>query len=102
MELRGERHRLFQPFIDKQGVAKPSLKWTNRPLDNSEAQRGFCEAFAVSDVEWETALAAWPGSERARRYGLVEERAPAFRVDSKLGAANAKKTASARRGRKQG
>ena len=102
MELRGERHRLFQPFIDKQGVAKPSLKWTNRPLDNSEAQRGFCEAFAVSDVEWETALAAWPGSERARRYGLVGsgEQRKGFNTDTKLGAANAKKSAAQRRNKK--
>ena len=53
MELRGEQHRLFQPFTDKQGVTKPKLSWTNLPLKESDSLPGFCKSFGVSDGEWE-------------------------------------------------
>ena len=104
MELRGERHRLFQPFTDKRGVAKPGLSWTNLPLKESDSLPGFCKIFGVSDAEWEAARAAWPGSERARRYGLADStQRKGFSVDLGKVSARAKESnAKRRQGRKQG
>ena len=96
MELRGERHRLFQPFTDKQGVTKPNLSWAAYSNDM------FCEGFDVGDGEWAAGLAAWPASVRARWYGLGEkEEKKGFSVDYELVGERALEKSAKRRGGKR-
>lgn len=87
MERHGQLHLLTQ----RDGTGRLQLAWMTLPAET------FCTRFGVSKEEWAEAEREWVLSERAQRYGLVQEKVARFTVDKSAAAAGTKRGNAARR-----